>query len=1011
MTRFLGLDGPWGKRGVDWVEQWNTLLTTNDMVNGITGEFDPRQMFGMTDQDVFRWPALADGTSRWLLGTFITMLGFPGIPMVLFGEEQEYYVLENLADDYIFGRTPMSSSRAWQLHGCYNLGANMYTNMPFNSSGNGCRDDTVSLDHKDPSHPLRNVHKRMFELRRQYPVLNDGFDFKTLSYRTYDIYLPGSDGTPSPHGIWSLYRARTSGVQDLSGAGQGNTPVWFIYHNENTTVDYNFDCQSKNSTEALIAAFPANTTVKNLFYPYETYDLEASTFVFGMSKHKTSVYKTDVGTGIENSTEPNGCLSNLTMVPYGWKALVPIDQWTTPTSTVTRVIPPHDSRLQSQVEIGEQESVQIQIRFSREMDCDSVAESLEIQSTTQDGRVAVLNRTSVICQTIDADPPRNVGEVASVWSFDALLENVSNGVHTYTVRNATAKDDNSTTGSVDKFMFRIGQSDNPMVFPTSANYTKGLLQKTDSTNALYISPRAPGADLLRYSTNWGTTYSQWIDYTGDDVQIDPQAWSGTSEQAWDGEHVIVNYWSAMTGSADHVQHADLNAKQTPRRWPHAFIQGPFNSFGYDGGLPNKMTQDSNDGYWSFDLTAEWPTSLLVNVWGMNPDGSPDKSAAYGDVDHDGVLDWVPPDSLADNVIYVTKRRRLRDIGYKVLVDDGNYNYYLVPVGSVAVQISIAILIGLVPVLSAAIGVWAFMRSFYGVKANYIGIASTARPWYRRNIRSQLPVHKDLRHSVANMFIHPQISPQPHTSTRDISARVLDADAGAPIRRTVLISTMEYNIEDWNISVKIGGLGVMAGVMGKNLGHQDLIWVVPCVGGIEYPEDEPADPMEVVILGTAYEINVQYHKLRNITYVLLDAPVFRKQTKAEPYPARMDDLDSAIYYSAWNQCIALAIKRFPVDMYHINDYHGTVATLHLLPDTIPVCLSLHNAEFQGLWSLKSAQDKNEICSVYNLPVPVVEKYVQFGEVFNLLHAGASYLRIHQKGFGAVGVSAKYGKRSW
>ena len=31
--------------------------------------------------------------------------------------------------------------------------------------------------------------------------------------------------------------------------------------------------------------------------------------------------------------------------------------------------------------------------------------------------------------------------------------------------------------------------------------------------------------------------------------------------------------------------------------------------------------------------------------------------------------------------------------------------------------------------------------------------------------------------------------------------------------------------------------------------------------------------------------------------------------------------------------------------------------------------------------------------------------------DLLHAGASYLRIHQKGFGAVGVSSKYGKRSF
>ena len=76
-------------------------------------------------------------------------------------------------------------------------------------------------------------------------------------------------------------------------------------------------------------------------------------------------------------------------------------------------------------------------------------------------------------------------------------------------------------------------------------------------------------------------------------------------------------------------------------------------------------------------------------------------------------------------------------------------------------------------------------------------------------------------------------------------------------------------------------------------------------------------MHVRILENTYEVAVQYHRLRNITFVLLDAPVFRKQTKAEPYPARMDDLDSAIYYSSWNQCIAQAIQRFPIDMYHIK----------------------------------------------------------------------------------------------
>lgn len=126
---------------------------------------------------------------------------------------------------------------------------------------------------------------------------------------------------------------------------------------------------------------------------------------------------------------------------------------------------------------------------------------------------------------------------------------------------------------------------------------------------------------------------------------------------------------------------------------------------------------------------------------------------------------------------------------------------------------------------------------------------------------------------------------------------------------------------------------------------------------------------------------------------------------------MDDLDSAIYYSAWNQCIALAIKRFPIDLYHINDYHGCVAPLYLLPQSIPVCLSLHNAEFQGLWPMRTQKEKAEVCSVFNLDIEVVRYYVQFGEVFNLLHAGASYLRVHQQGFGAVGVSKKYGKRSY
>lgn len=39
MTRFLGLDGPWGSLGVDWVDMWNDMLSMNDLVNANTGAY------------------------------------------------------------------------------------------------------------------------------------------------------------------------------------------------------------------------------------------------------------------------------------------------------------------------------------------------------------------------------------------------------------------------------------------------------------------------------------------------------------------------------------------------------------------------------------------------------------------------------------------------------------------------------------------------------------------------------------------------------------------------------------------------------------------------------------------------------------------------------------------------------------------------------------------------------------------------------------------------------------
>jgi alpha-1,3-glucan synthase len=61
-------------------------------------------------------------------------------------------------------------------------------------------------------------------------------------------------------------------------------------------------------------------------------------------------------------------------------------------------------------------------------------------------------------------------------------------------------------------------------------------------------------------------------------------------------------------------------------------------------------------------------------------------------------------------------------------------------------------------------------------------------------------------------------------------------------------------------------------------------------------------------------------------------------------------------------------------------------------------------------MKTVEECTEVSEVFNLTTDVVSKFVQFGEVFNMLHAGASYLRVYQSGFGAVGVSKKYGRRA-
>lgn len=986
LTRFLGMDGNL-EAGFDlppnWVEAWNQMLMTNDFVNPNTGELDPRHMYGVTNQDVFRWPAIRQGVERMMLGQFMTSLVLPGIPLVLWGEEQAFYTLDNTADNYIFGRQSMSASQAWRMHGCYVGSSTQYFEMPLESARQGCHDEKNAWDHRDPSHPVRNILKSMFFLREQFPVLKDGLLLSNLSKKTESLQLPGSGTVQTEYGIWGVWRGAFAPLQDF---GNKTTPVWLVYHNINETTTYKFDCTSNDN--AFNAPFPAGKLpVKNLIFPHDTLEL-----VDGPVK-----------LGIEGSTDFNGCASEITLLPYEFRAYVPNEHFVPPPPMITRFLPGHDFPIPSQ---GETTSYEITFEFSAAMSCDDLTKAINITSTTGNGATAKIDTNSVKCNKLEPGQgwrAAYVGSIASAFTWTANVVNLADGVHKISVRNATTEDLGSNTNTIDNFLLRVGKPENPIVFPTTGNYSKTLLS-SDSTGSVWITHSAAGADKYRYSLTFGSTWSDWQVYQPGRANLDTQqikAWTGTKEQAWDGHHVIVQYWSQLLGSSSFVQHGD-DGYDGMRRLPHLWANGKFNQFGYDGGYKNALKR-TNDGLMELHYMDEWPGQVQLNVWGMNPDGQPDQTYTYGDIDGDFILDRLAPSLMVPNVINVTHPPPYPYLSYRMVVRDADISYQLIPQGDSRLQLAFFILMWVVPIATGLLAVWAFVGAFYKVKVVEKGI-------------------KGPSNGIGAAFLHPISAMRARIAEKKANSDRSSSEHGEgavglsdmpPKRRTVLIATVEYNIDDWNIKVKIGGLGVMAQLMGKALGHQDLIWVVPCVGDIEYPEipEEMAEPMTVEILDAPYQVMVSYHVVENITYVLLDAPIFRQQTKAEPYPPRMDNIDSAIYYSAWNQCIAETIKRFPVDIYHINDYHGGVAPLYLLPETIPCCLSLHNAEFQGLWPLRTPEERKEVCGVFNLTNDVVQQYVQFGSVFNLLHAAVSYLRIHQNGYGAVGVSKKYGDRSF
>lgn len=106
LERFLGLDGNLAVADdvqVNFVDAWNQMFIYNDFINPFNNQTDPRHMYGTSNFDIFRWPSLVNGTQLSALGTFITTLLVPGIPLYYYGEEQAFSIYDNGAGNYLYG--------------------------------------------------------------------------------------------------------------------------------------------------------------------------------------------------------------------------------------------------------------------------------------------------------------------------------------------------------------------------------------------------------------------------------------------------------------------------------------------------------------------------------------------------------------------------------------------------------------------------------------------------------------------------------------------------------------------------------------------------------------------------------------------------------------------------------------------------------------------------------------------------------------------------------------------
>lgn len=387
------------------------------------------------------------------------------------------------------------------------------------------------------------------------------------------------------------------------------------------------------------------------------------------------------------------------MPKLGFKALVLDQYWSAPPTRLTAFKPGHDARLSS---TGRPLKIDISLEYSDRLDCKRVAQSVSVVAVTNDsgGISPYIDPLSITCEDIiDAPPPSLVGALPSAWRWSASIANAVDGVYQLTVRDPTG------SGTTDHLLLRKGEESNPMVFPMTARYSNTLLA-LDDRGIGTIRHDAAGADSMRWSTDYGARWSRWQAFSSR-TPLPWEAFNGTDVQ---DRHVDVQYFSSLLGSAAHMVSGDMVRKGTTNILPPLNARGPFNLWSYDASVDSELKRLDN-GSLALDVAAVWPTLFQIT-----PRNNLQGDFSYGDVEGDGVLDRLPPNTLSAVFLNVTYPP-WPHLAYTIMIDEVKMTWWARPMGHVSISIAVFFLLALVPIISGVLSLFLFRRIFYSVYYN------------------------------------------------------------------------------------------------------------------------------------------------------------------------------------------------------------------------------------------------------------------------------------------------------